>query len=193
MAHHLKEFKNFPLSLPLKRIRTRLKLKPGDNSYDERIQRFFAFIDPQGRALKLKIHLPSGGIQLEGGPIIPSQSLARHLLGCSHVTLLGVTIGPDIETQIQMAEARKRNLEALILDAVGSECAEEAAQTLHKILKHESKQNSTKRFSPGYGDLNLEVQRQFFSLLKLEEMGMTLNPSGLILPQKSITAFIGWK
>jgi cobalamin-dependent methionine synthase I len=79
---------------------------------------------------------------------------------------------------------------------VGSECVEEAAIFVSKQIGEEVKKKAfipTKRFSPGYGDLSLEVQRYFFKKLKLMEMGINLNLSLLMLPQKSITAFIGWR
>ena len=48
------------------------------------------------------------------------------------------------------------------------------------------------RFSPGYGDVQLEVQRHFFSLLPCtQRIGLTLTDSLVMAPEKSVTAFIG--
>ena len=48
------------------------------------------------------------------------------------------------------------------------------------------------RFSPGYGDLPLEVQRTLFSLLEpMRHIGLSLTDSLLMSPTKSVTAFVG--
>lgn len=47
------------------------------------------------------------------------------------------------------------------------------------------------RYSPGYGDLDLEIQPKLLKLLDGEQIGITTNSSHLLLPQKSITALIG--
>ena len=48
------------------------------------------------------------------------------------------------------------------------------------------------RFSPGYGDLPLAVQREFMTLLDCAHLiGINLNESLLMSPSKSVTAIIG--
>ena len=48
------------------------------------------------------------------------------------------------------------------------------------------------RFSPGYGDLSLEMQRDIFRVLDCpRKIGLTLNESLLMSPSKSVTAIIG--
>ena len=48
------------------------------------------------------------------------------------------------------------------------------------------------RFSPGYGDFPLEVQRDFERILEMPKtIGVTLSDSLLMTPTKSITAVIG--
>ena len=50
----------------------------------------------------------------------------------------------------------------------------------------------TPRFSPGYGDLPLETQRDVFRLLDCErKIGVWLNESLLMTPSKSVTAIFG--
>ena len=52
--------------------------------------------------------------------------------------------------------------------------------------------NLTKmRFSPGFGDLSLENQKQFFKALELEKIGLRLTDSLMIVPEKSVTAIVG--
>lgn len=48
------------------------------------------------------------------------------------------------------------------------------------------------RFSPGYGDLPLEFQREFLQILETpKKIGVTLTDSLLMMPSKSVTAIIG--
>ena len=48
------------------------------------------------------------------------------------------------------------------------------------------------RFSPGYGDLKLEHQKDWFRLLDISrQIGIELTDSLLMVPTKSVTAIIG--
>ena len=48
------------------------------------------------------------------------------------------------------------------------------------------------RFSPGYGDLGLEMQKDIFAVLDCpRKIGLSLNESLLMSPSKSVTAIIG--
>ena len=48
------------------------------------------------------------------------------------------------------------------------------------------------RFSPGYGDLPLDVQRPLFAALDVpRKIGVSLTDSLLMAPSKSVSAIIG--
>jgi len=50
----------------------------------------------------------------------------------------------------------------------------------------------TSRFSPGYRDLPLTLQREIFTLLEpSRRIGLSLNASLLMSPSKSVTAIVG--
>jgi hypothetical protein len=194
----MREFSYFPINYPLDKIKRRLKIPLPSNllEYNDLIERFYSLIEPMARFEITELSVDGNNLLFNDGYSIQSKSLSSHLKGCNRATLLGLTIGPFIEEEIEKFTKKKKSLEPLILDAVGSECAEEAAIYISGIINEEIKQAHclpTKRFSPGYGDLSLDVQRWFFQNLKLEEIGMRLNESMLMIPQKSITAFIGWR
>ena len=49
------------------------------------------------------------------------------------------------------------------------------------------------RFSPGYGDLPLAMQREIFAALPLEKaLGLTLGENLLMTPTKTVTAIAGF-
>ena len=51
-----------------------------------------------------------------------------------------------------------------------------------------------RRFSPGYGDLPLAMQREIFQVLDCSrQLGLSLNDSLLMSPSKSVTALAGLK
>jgi hypothetical protein len=194
----MKEISHFPITLPLDRIRRRLKVPlSGDFSrYRELIDRFFVLVEPSCRYDDRDVTVGDRKIVMKDGFEINSKSLGDHLRGCCRVTMIAVTIGDHVEEKITHFGNQNKMLESMILDAMGSECVEEAAIYLSGLIGNEVRKRGlipTKRFSPGYGDLKLDVQRYFFDQLKLVDMGLRLNDSLLMLPQKSITAFIGWK
>ena len=62
-----------------------------------------------------------------------------------------------------------------------------------EIREKISKDNfMTWRFSPGYGDLPITIQREFVRVTDAEKrIGLTVNEGGILLPRKSVTAIIG--
>ena len=82
---------------------------------------------------------------------------------------------------------------ALILDAAGSAAVENVCDNLCADLAAAfAPRHLTDRFSPGYGDLPLNQQRWFFSLLDINRrLGVSLTESGLMVPQKTVTALVG--
>ena len=77
-------------------------------------------------------------------------------------------------------------------DAVASAMAETVMDMLNNSLKENN--NLSPRFSPGYGDLELDFQRQILSVLCADRiLGIKLGDNLLMTPQKSITAICGIK
>ena len=135
-------------------------------------------------------------VNLADGEItFSSQDIANLLASQDQVVLLAVTIGPQLEERVTKLFANDQLTKATILDAIGSVAVEEAANQLNqKIAKKAEKiglPSLTMRYSPGYGDLDLENQPQLLDLVQGQELGIKTNDSFLLIPQKSITALIG--
>ena len=79
-----------------------------------------------------------------------------------------------------------------IYDAVASETADAAMDMVHRMAGKELMRCglhlSEARFSPGYGNMPLEMQKLFFEFLKLEDMGISLTDNFFMIPEKSVTA-----
>ena len=120
--------------------------------------------------------------------------LAKNLAGCSRVILIASTIGPMADNLIRRF-TKLDAARAAIMQAAGAMFIESYLDQLNAQLEREAAEQGFKlhsRFSPGYGDVSLEVQRHFFSLLPCtQRIGLTLTDSLVMAPEKSVTAFIG--
>ncbi len=120
-----------------------------------------------------------------------SQQLADNLSGCEEAVLLAATIG--VETDRLIARyGRVSPSKAVMMQAFGAERIEALCDTFCQTFSEEQGIYLRPRFSPGYGDLSLEVQRDLVAVLDApKQIGLTLNDSLLLSPAKSVTAFIG--
>lgn len=134
-----------------------------------------------------------GCFVLGGTDIVLSGHTAQLMLSdCHQAALLCCTLGQGFEALLRREQARDM-ARAVVLNACGSsfvevgcdKAEEELAQRLPDLYR-------TDRFSPGYGDLPLTLQSPLCSLLDVQRrLGVTVTPSSLLNPSKSVTAIIG--
>ena len=135
--------------------------------------------------------LPDG--RLEGTDFTPAGESIRELLrDCDAVLLMAATLGSEVEQLIRRAQVGRMG-DAVILDACGSAAIENVCDNLCADLEAAfAPRYLTDRFSPGYGDMPLAQQAELFRVLDVtRRIGVSLSASGLMLPQKSVTALIG--
>ena len=124
---------------------------------------------------------------------LQSRDLGRNLSGCSKVALLAATIGPQVDALIRR-HSSLNPVYASILQATGAMYIEEVIDLVNSEIKKiaEAQGLETRpRYSPGYGDVPLDVQRDFFRLLPCTRIGLTLMDTLIMAPEKSVTAFVG--
>ena len=123
-----------------------------------------------------------------------SKTLGRHLQGCSHILVFGATVGIGLDRLIARY-GKTAPAKALLLQAIGAERIEALCNAFCQKIREDSALkglHTTSRFSPGYGDLPLELQRDIFRTLNCAgRIGLTLNDSLMMSPSKSVTAIIG--
>ncbi len=128
------------------------------------------------------------GIRVELG------NLTRNLKGCKEIVMLAVTIGPGADRLVKRSEIRDM-LKAYTYQAVGAAAVEAWCDEVNERIKQEAADKelyARPRFSPGYGDFPLEVQKDFERILEMpKSIGVSLSESLLMTPTKSITAVIG--
>ena len=122
---------------------------------------------------------------------VRSHDLAAHLAGCKRAVLFAATAGPMIDREIQK-QTRLSPHRAYELQMEGTRVIERFCDALCEQFAKEQCSTLRTRFSPGYGDLSLEVQREVFRVLEpARHIGLCLNDSFVMSPSKSVTAFVG--
>ncbi len=122
---------------------------------------------------------------------LSSKKLSQNLSGSSACLLFAATVGIGLDRLIARY-GRIAPTKALLMQAVGAERIEALCDTFCAEMAKEKGVGLRPRFSPGYGDLPLESQREIFALLECEKhLGLCLTDSLLMSPSKSVTAFLG--
>lgn len=123
---------------------------------------------------------------------VDSAHLARNLQNCEYAVIFAATLGLAVEQQRRRAVAVS-SVEALTVDAVGSAGIEAFCdQICIRLAKQFPEYKLRPRFSPGYGDFPLEVQKKLLQVLDAHrKIGVSLSDGLLMIPQKSVTAVVG--
>ena len=125
---------------------------------------------------------------------VHSASLSRNLSGCDRILVFGATVGLALDRLI-VRYGHTAPSKALMLQAIGAERIEALCDAFCEKLRQEAAIRGLHlrpRFSPGYGDLPLELQTDIFRVLDCSRrIGLTLNESLLMSPSKSVTAIVG--
>ena len=123
-----------------------------------------------------------------------SRDLKQHLEGCDEILLFACTAGAETDRRIARAKLLSP-AKGLLMHAIGAQQVEGGCDRLCARLAHQFPDRQlTDRFSPGYGDLTLEMQCDVMAALDCgRTVGITLTDSLLMTPSKSVTAIIGMK
>lgn len=144
---------------------------------------------------EFKITKNNSEILLEGTNLrLKGKDIFNLLQNSDKCILMAATVGSDIERKIKFYS--KINLtKALILDSCATAAIEEVCNNLQESIGREmlkGEENFTFRYSPGYGDLSLDIQKDFISVLDCErKIGLKVSSDMLLFPRKSVTAILG--
>jgi hypothetical protein len=133
------------------------------------------------------------GIRLAGTEtVLTGASSGVMLADCREAALLACTLGAQFDAMLLREQARDMG-NAAILDACGSAYVEAGCDEAERELASRLPgMYLTDRFSPGYGDLPLDVQRALGNALNMEKLlGLHVTESLMLNPVKSVTAVIG--
>lgn len=120
---------------------------------------------------------------------LESATLIKNLKDSREAFVFAVTIGLGVDRLLARLSAVSQ-AEHFITDALASALAEAATNKAEELIK-----NGTlcrPRFSPGFGDLSIELQPRLLGMLNAQRLlGITVNSSYLMSPMKSVTAIMG--
>ena len=116
------------------------------------------------------------------------------LSSCKQAIIMAATLGPEAEQMLRRAEVLNMS-DAVILDSAQSTAIENVCDNFEAMMRQKYKDEGlylTDRYSPGYGDLPMESQKKILDILFTEKrIGLTLTPSNIMVPRKSVTCIIG--
>ena len=119
---------------------------------------------------------------------VHSKDLYKNLKESTHIVLFAATVGVGIDRLIAKYSYTEPS-KSLCFEAIGNERVESLCDKFNEEIK--AQYRTVPRYSPGYGDLSLEVQKDIFKILPCARIGLNLNDSLLMSPCKSVTAIIG--
>ena len=120
---------------------------------------------------------------------VKSKSLAKNLCGCEKAYVFAATTGVKSQRLIN-ANAVLSPLKGTVTDCVGSAAIEAFCDKINSSFG--DTEYLRPRFSPGYGDMPLETQKEITEFLQTKsKLALGLTESLMMSPSKSVTAIIG--
>lgn len=135
-----------------------------------------------------KLFLLESTLELAGDDII------SHLDPADHVAVMAATLGVGIDRRIKYY-GKSDLTRGIILDSWATQLIEALCDQVEReigLLAESCHMNITSRYSPGYGDLPIGIQKDIIASLNASRLiGLNVSESSILLPRKSVTAFIG--
>jgi len=119
-----------------------------------------------------------------------SKKMIDLLKNAEYLILVVATIGLETEKAVKEKFQHGNHVRAMVLDAAGTVAVKTAGQWLNHFIEEKNSREDLKfsrYFEPGSGDWDIREQKQIFEILKPERIGITLNPSFMMNPAKSLS------
>ncbi|NLX65064.1 MAG: methionine synthase [Clostridiaceae bacterium] len=134
-------------------------------------------------------------IILEDGTILSGQMLSELLKNSRQALIMGATGGAKVMELIARLQEEGKMSEAVVIDAAASEITDSVLDFVMAMVEQYFRPKGmflTKmRFSPGYGDFDIQQQKEFYRLLNAQDLGIMINEACLLIPEKSVFAIAG--
>ena len=176
-----------------------MKVPPGSQNsalveiVRDSFEKLESFITPRCVFGRFHVKKFDGGFEIEGASV-HSKDIARLISRSDECYLLAATLGHEVDRQILIAQ-KKNMLDGLALDSCASVRIDYFIdEYINEKIKPTLNENEflTSRFSPGYGDLNMNVTEDIIAILNAQKyIGLSVTNSLMMTPIKSVTAIIG--
>ncbi len=154
-----------------------------------------ALARPKWISRKFALRNEGTGMRLEGCALaLPGESIAICLQGAVCAVLFAASLGRAVDVAIQKLSFTDMT-RAVLMDAAASAMIEEVCDQAEAELRRDFGQQGLflgSRFSPGYGDLPIALQKDFLAALDAgRSIGLSCTPAAILTPSKSVTAVMG--
>lgn len=124
--------------------------------------------------------------------LMQGEDIKNHLDGCEKAIVMCATLGAEIDRLIRINQISDM-AKAVVLDSFASVAIEQVCSKVDELIAEKYERYfQTFRFSPGYGDYPIELQKSVLSMLDApRKIGLATNENSLLTPTKSVTAVMG--
>ena len=137
---------------------------------------------------------PSNGrMVVDGRAFLAGKTVLKELRNSEELLFFVCTAGKSISEKSALLLKGDDPAKGYIYDQVGIFLTEAAGDRMQQLIRQElhPDQTTTNRYSPGYCHWDVADQRHLFALFPPAPCGVTLTPSALMKPVKSISGVIG--
>ncbi|EGS31706.1 vitamin B12 dependent methionine synthase, activation domain [Peptoniphilus sp. oral taxon 375 str. F0436] len=121
----------------------------------------------------------------------PSKTLMDLQEDSQYLIFIGATLGKEADVLLQRTNLEDTSL-AFVLDGALSAYLEDSLDRIQREDQEKTNLYITDRFSPGYGDIPHDMQRNFADLLEIyKRLGVGLTKENIIIPRKTVLAVYG--
>jgi len=143
---------------------------------------------------KVLIEEKQGIVLIEGLALNIGKTLAKELRGSEKLAFFVCTAGESISKMASTLLKGEDTVRGYVYDLLGTYIVEAACDRMQISLKEEFLSlgfQLSNRYSPGYCHWDVSEQHKLFSFFSQAPCGVTLTPSALMSPVKSISGVIG--
>ncbi len=133
------------------------------------------------------------GVQLDNGKLfLPGKDIHAHLKGCKQAVLMAATLSTVTDRFLKKLQINDMAKAAIANSAANTAIEQVCDAVAEEIQKRTPNLYQTFRFSPGYGDLPIEIQKNFLTVIDApRKIGVAVTASNIMVPEKSVSAIIG--
>jgi len=155
----------------------------------EAIENFVGLAEPMGVVMSIDREVFDRVYRGEGSnePETPLDEITPEADGFA---LYAVTVGAAVCREISRLFDEDDFAIGAVLDTATSEGVELAAEAIERQYALELNGSATMAFSPGYCGWHISAQKALFDVLKPDDIGISLTPSCLMEPLKSVSGVV---
>lgn len=139
-------------------------------------------------------HYENSLLLLEDNLLLSGRSIKNHLDSSEKAILMAATLGIEAENLVHR-KSKSSITSGIILDAILTSAIERICDIAQDNITKTPELSGyffNSRFSPGYGDLPLNLQPKILNALNsYKTIGLTCTEDHILIPRKSVTAIFG--